>query len=157
MTRDLSRGPALRFPPVVLFVIGFAVGLVADIIRPLPVFGRLRYWVIAGAMLIALGIGFATWACLLFMRMKTAIYPTGHARQLVVSGPYRFTRNPMYVAMSAAHAGLALMFQLLWTLALLPVVMIVCYRLVIRREENYLEAEFGGAYWDYKRRVRRWL
>lgn len=156
-TSDLSRGPALRFPPVTIFIVAFGIGVMADVLFPLPVLGRFRYWLIPGVFLVGLAAVLVAWACVLFLESRTAIYPTARASQLVTAGPYRVSRNPMYVAMSAAYAGLALVGQLLWTLLLLPVVMIACYRLVIQREEAYLAAEFGAAYSDYTRRVRRWV
>ena len=76
---------------------------------------------------------------------------------LVTSGPYRVTRNPMYVGMAFLYAGLALSLGVIWALALLPAVLLMVDRLVIAREERYLEAKFGEEYRDYKRRVRRWL
>ncbi len=76
---------------------------------------------------------------------------------LVTSGPYRFTRNPMYLGMASLYAGIALAFGLLWSLALLLVVLVVIDRGVIAREERYLERRFGDEYRLYKQQVRRWL
>lgn len=157
MTRDLSRGPSLGFPPIMLFFAGFGIGMMADLMRPLPLFGPYRYWPVAGLALVGFAVVVVGWACVLFMKRGTAIYPISRARELVTAGPYRLSRNPMYLAMSAGYAGFALIGQLPWTLFLLPVVMIACYRLVIRREEAYLAAEFGSAYTDYARTVRRWV
>lgn len=154
---DVSRGPALGFPPIMVFFGGFGVGLMADLVRPLPLFGRFQYWLVAGLVLVDFAAGLVVRACMVFMRRGTAIYPISRATELVTFGPYRLSRNPMYVAMSAGYAGFALIGQLLWTLLLLPVVMFACYHLVIRREEAYLDQEFGPAYTDYTRRVRRWV
>ncbi len=76
---------------------------------------------------------------------------------LVTSGPYRFTRNPMYLGMASLYAGIALAFGLLWSLALLLAVLVVIDRGVIAREERYLERRFGDEYRIYKQQVRRWL
>jgi protein-S-isoprenylcysteine O-methyltransferase Ste14 len=76
---------------------------------------------------------------------------------LVTSGPYRFSRNPMYVGLSALYLGLALLFNVAWPLALFPVVVMALFRLVIRREERYLAEAFGETYALYAQRVRRWL
>ena len=156
-TSDLSRGPHLRFPPVMVFFVGFGVGMMADLMLPLPVFGRFRYWLVPGVLLVGFAAVLVGWAGAVFLKRGTAIYPISRANTLVTVGPYRVTRNPMYVAMSAAYAGLALIGQLHWTLLLLPVVMTACYRLVIRPEEAYLAAEFGEAYRSYKESVRRWI
>jgi protein-S-isoprenylcysteine O-methyltransferase Ste14 len=154
---DLAHGPAVPFPPVGLFILGFAAGLALDVLRPfaLDFLMGSRLWF--GGVLVVSGAGLATWACLAFMKMRTAIYPTARASQLVCVGPYCYTRNPMYVAMSLGYAGAAIAFALWWALAALPLVLIACYRLVVKREERYLAAEFGDAYLAYRRRVRRWL
>lgn len=154
---DLSRGPALRFPPVMIFIVGFGIGMMADVMVGLPVFGRFRYWLVPGVLLVGCAAVLVGWACVVFLKRGTAIYPISRASTLVTVGPYRVSRNPMYLAMAAAYAGLALIGQLLWTLFLLPVVMIACYRFVIRREEAYLAAEFRDAYRSYRESVRRWL
>ena len=76
---------------------------------------------------------------------------------LAVGGPYRFTRNPMYLGLVFITAGLALLANALWPLILLPVVIVILRRAVIDREERYLTAKFGEEYLQYKARVRRWL
>jgi len=75
----------------------------------------------------------------------------------VVQGPYRFTRNPMYVGLAALYAGVTLLVNSLWPLLLLPVVLVVIRWRVIAREEAYLERKFGDVYRTYTTRVRRWL
>ncbi len=93
----------------------------------------------------------------LFLKRGTSLIPGKRAEALVTSGPYRFTRNPMYVGMAFLYVGLALWLDVLWALAFLPVVLLVVDRRVIAPEERYLEARFGDEYRAYKQRVRRWL
>src|SRR5207244_12588786 len=76
---------------------------------------------------------------------------------IVVHGPFRFTRNPMYVSLVALYLSLTLFVNSVWPLVLLPVVIALVQRQAIAREEAYLEAKFGGEYRAYKPRVRRWL
>jgi protein-S-isoprenylcysteine O-methyltransferase Ste14 len=76
---------------------------------------------------------------------------------IVATGPYRFSRNPMYVAMSAVYVGLSLLMGVVWPLVLLPIVLLSLSALVIRREERYLGDAFGEEYGAYRARVRRWL
>jgi protein-S-isoprenylcysteine O-methyltransferase Ste14 len=92
-----------------------------------------------------------------FRKYQTGIAPWDPATALVTEGPYRRTRNPMYLGMAALYGGIALGFGLLWALALLPVVILLIDRVVIRREEAYLETKYGDAYRDYRNRVRRWI
>ena len=76
---------------------------------------------------------------------------------IVVHGPYRFTRNPMYVSLVGLYAGVTLFVNSAWPLILLPAVVLLVQRQVIAREEAYLEAKFGEEYRAYKARVRRWI
>ena len=92
-----------------------------------------------------------------FWRARTAIIPHRPASRLVRHGPYRFTRNPMYVALTALYVGLALLFNVAWPLVVLPVVLWLLWHVVIRHEERYLLFAFGGDYAAFTREVRRWL
>jgi protein-S-isoprenylcysteine O-methyltransferase Ste14 len=91
--------------------------------------------------------------------MKRARTPIHNARtptNLVERGPFRFTRNPMYVFGSTWYAGLALLLVQPWSLALLPAVVAITHYGVVLKEEEYLERRFGDAYRQYKARVRRY-
>jgi protein-S-isoprenylcysteine O-methyltransferase Ste14 len=88
---------------------------------------------------------------------RTSPNPHRPTTALVFSGPYRFTRNPMYVGLTLMYTGLAIFFQLTWGLALLPLVVWLITIWVIVPEETYLEQKFGAQYLNYKSRVRRWL
>jgi len=110
-----------------------------------------------GWALIGAGVLLALSAVSRFFRARTHLIPNRPATALVVAGPYRFTRNPMYVSLTAVYLGGCVLMQSVWALALLPVVLVVIYRKVIAPEEAYLERRFGGEYVQYKMRVRRWL
>jgi len=158
MTAD-RRGPNVRVPPPTIFVVGVALGLVLERIAPL-VLGDSIPAVVAvplGWAAIVFGLALLTWALLTFMHAKTAIFPHSPARTIVVRGPYRYTRNPMYVSLAAIMVGIAVLTRNLWILALFPVMLVTLYLLVIRREEAYLTRAFGESYTSYTRRVRRWL
>jgi protein-S-isoprenylcysteine O-methyltransferase Ste14 len=152
-------GPGIRFPPPLLFVGGFGLGWLLD--------RRLEFLVTGGGAgpvqtalgLAALGGGLLlmAWGIVTFLRARTAVVPVRPARALVRSGPYRFSRNPMYTGLTAAYLGGVLVTNLAWPLLLLPFVLLLLTTLVIRHEEAYLLREFGDAYSDYCRAVRRWL
>ena len=161
-SRDRVRlpHPGVRFPPPFLFVAGFLGGLALErwVWRIPLAFGDSRtLLVLAGWLGVILGLLLVAWSMLVFLQFRTAIIPIRPASLLVASGPYRFSRNPMYVGLSALYVGLALLFNLAWPLVLLPVVLILLDRLVIRREERYLADAFGDEYAIYRQRVRRWL
>lgn len=76
---------------------------------------------------------------------------------IVTEGPYRFTRNPIYLSLAVLYAGLEVMANALWSLLLLLAVMLIIHYAVILPEERYLEQKFGEEYRSYKAKVRRWL
>lgn len=112
---------------------------------------------LAGGLPAVAGLALALPALIGFRRAGTQAEPWKPASALVVAGPYRFTRNPMYLGLVLLYLGIALAAGGPLTLLMLaPLVAVVRYG-VIGREERYLEARFGAAYRDYKGRVRRWL
>jgi protein-S-isoprenylcysteine O-methyltransferase Ste14 len=151
--------PGVRFPPPFLFAGGLVAGLLLHRAVPLALIpgGPTPLSVGLGWLLVAFGLLLGAWAMFTFLGARTAILPHRPATGLVQTGPYRFSRNPMYVALGLVYAGLALWLNRLWPVLLLPVVYVLLYRLVVRREERYLEGAFGEAYAGYRRHVRRWL
>ena len=93
----------------------------------------------------------------LFARARTTLMPGGSASRLVTGGPFRISRNPMYLSLVLAYAGVALMLDLPWALALLPVPALLAQRVQIPFEEARMARLFGREYLDYRSRVRRWL
>lgn len=153
------RHPGVRFPPPALYVAGFLLGWLLQRRRPLPLApASLRdEREIAGMVLLALGIGTLAWGLATLLRARTSVMPHRPASRLVSGGPYRFTRNPMYLGMTLVYLGLALVLDWLWPVVLLPVVLASLTVLVIRREERYLAHAFGEEYERYRGHVRRWL
>lgn len=151
--------PGVPVPPPLLFVLGFLVGLLADGVVPVAVLGagRRSLAVPLGWGSVAAGLGLMFWGIATFAAARTAVMPHLPARRLVTSGPYRFTRNPMYVGIVLAYAGLAILIDTAWPLLLLPAVLLLLVLVVVRREERYLDRTFGDAYRAYRHRVRRWL
>jgi protein-S-isoprenylcysteine O-methyltransferase Ste14 len=146
----------MKVPPPLFYVAGFLVGVGLELAFPIdrPPAPVTVIGVTAG---VALWLALDGAAMLHFRRAGTSMMPASPTTALVISGPYRLTRNPMYLGMACLYIALALAFGVIWALAVLPIVLIAVDRLVIAREEPYLEAEFGDRYRDYKRRVRRWL
>ena len=110
-----------------------------------------------GIVLIALALGLILWAAFLFRRAGTNIRPFLPSTALVVSGPYKFTRNPMYLGMSGVLLGAAVFMGSLSPFVVIPAFMALIAERFIIPEEEKLEAAFGRDYLDYKARVRRWL
>jgi protein-S-isoprenylcysteine O-methyltransferase Ste14 len=158
MTEDQQtevRHPDIIAPPPLLYAGPWLGGLLLDRLWPLP---RLPLALrLVGLPLIAAGIGLGGWFIWTMRRAGTPIDPYEAPTAIVTEGPFRRTRNPAYVGLTLTHSGLSLLSGILWPLLLLPGVLLAVDRGVIQREERYLEKQFGSAYTDYRRRVRRWL
>jgi len=154
---DSRRGTGISVPPPLIFVGGFLIGLAVEWAVPVsapPV--PLR--VAVGLLGLAGFLYFDGFATRVFGRAGTSVLPFGDRTTSVVSdGPYRFSRNPMYVGMTLLYVGVAVATGVMWALATLPIVLVVIRRYVIAREEAYLTAKFGDSYREYQSRVRRWI
>lgn len=151
-------GAAVRPPRLHLAAI--AVGFVLDWIVPtvLAPSDLSPSWRAAiGGGLVALGAALFTWSIGRFRAADTPVPTIQPTRALVADGPYRFSRNPIYLSMAVIHAGIALAADNAWVLLLLAPTLIVIRYGVIAREERYLERKFGADYLAYKRQVRRWV
>lgn len=117
--------------------------------------GQLPRVIVAMIMLVNLIIGLA--AARGMLTAKTSLNPNRPTTALVSSGPFRFTRNPLYLGLTVFYAGLMIVFELTWGLLFLPIVVWLVTVWVIVPEEKYLEEKFGTEYLNYKSRVRRWI
>ncbi len=110
-----------------------------------------------GVLFVGSGLWTVIWAARLFGRAGTPIKPFEPSTRLVTNGPYRFTRNPMYLGMVAILAGVGLLLGSLGPFLLIPAFVYVIQRHFITREEVVLEKTFGEEYLNFKRTVRRWI
>jgi protein-S-isoprenylcysteine O-methyltransferase Ste14 len=142
-------------PPVYLLLTVLAM---AGLHRLLPVTTVLRPPLsYVGAALLGLGLAVAAGAALRFAHYGTSVHPFHQPTALVTDGPYRFTRNPMYLGMVVALLGIALWLGSLTPFVVIPVFASLIQREFIRDEERRLSEAFGRAYHEYRNRVRRWL
>jgi protein-S-isoprenylcysteine O-methyltransferase Ste14 len=111
----------------------------------------------AGIVLMTLAIALVVWAALLFRRAGTGIVPFSPATVLVTSGPYRYTRNPMYLGLAGTLLGVAVLMGSMTPFVVIPAFMALIADRFIAGEEAMLERSFGRQYLEYKSRVRRWL
>ncbi|MEP6990822.1 MAG: isoprenylcysteine carboxylmethyltransferase family protein [bacterium] len=147
------------FPPPFYYFGGLVGGWLLDryvVALRLPGVHATAVTFLAG-LLVGIGVGLALWGITTFKRARTAIIPHRGASHLVIVGPYRFTRNPMYTGMTIAYLGATGLIGSAWPLLLLPIVIATILVRVIRREERYLADAFGAEYAAYCREVRRWL
>lgn len=110
-----------------------------------------------GLIFVAAGFGLALRTVQMFRRAGTHVAPGQPATALVTAGPYRFTRNPIYIGFVLVFFGLSIVLTSVWILLLLAPVLLILQRGVVLREEAYLEEKFGDAYRAYAAKVPRWL
>ena len=147
---------SVHIPPPLIHGVGVAGGFGLSLWQPLP--KPPGFW------LPALGVALMGFALLLvvtafreFRRHHNPVRPNQPIETIMTGGPFRLSRNPLYLSLALVHAGLALLTRNIWlVVTLLPVLLIIRYY-VIAREEAYLGRRFGERYLNYRRRVRRWL
>ena len=137
-------------------IAGVLVGIGIQLLQPLTLVTRpLGWW--SGSVFIAAALALGGWAVWTFRRAGTTPHPHGEVTAFVVAGPFRFSRNPMYVTNVLFQIGVALLLNNGWILLLAPVTWLVLDRVVIAGEERYLADKYGPEFDAYRRRVRRWL
>ena len=154
--QDNQDNPGVIAPPPLIFAAMLAVGLLLQRFFPKKFLPR-RAGIIPGAMCIGLAIVLIRSGFQEMRAANTNVNPTMPATTIVTDGPFRYTRNPLYLGLTLMYAGISFLANALWAILLLPVVLLVMTYGVIMREERYLERKFGEQYLSYKARVRRWF
>jgi protein-S-isoprenylcysteine O-methyltransferase Ste14 len=156
MSQSMDTSNAIVRPPIA-WALAFLAGFGFDRFYPLPFVPASVSRIFVGGAVFAFGFALALWAIVTIRKAGTRIETYKPTTAIVADGPYRFTRNPIYLGMILGQIGLAIGFDSVWILvALVPFYLILRYG-VIAREEAYLERKFGEAYRVYKSRIRRWL
>jgi protein-S-isoprenylcysteine O-methyltransferase Ste14 len=153
--QDRPNISPLMHPPIVallFIVIAYFLGRFAPLPFSAPVILRN-----VGLLMTFVGFLLGIGAFVEFRKVRTTLDPHGSAKQLVTSGIYRFTRNPIYLGFLLMVIGLPLNSGLYWGVAMAPFYVFMMNRLFIQHEEAYLQRKFGKAYAGYSSRVRRWL
>jgi protein-S-isoprenylcysteine O-methyltransferase Ste14 len=148
----------MRIPVPWVFVLTYLVGVALEFARPsrIPTYALLGVGVVGGVLFLT-GCVIAAWSLLIFRKAHTTTVPGKASSTLVTWGPYRFSRNPMYVALAVAYLGEAGILRQLWPLACLPLTLAYINWIVVPVEEARLRDVFGATYEQYKASVRRWI
>jgi protein-S-isoprenylcysteine O-methyltransferase Ste14 len=158
---DATRAvhPLLHVPVPWVFVLGYLAGIAPQRLIGAPQPGaalRTALW-LAGVGLVVLGTVMAAWSLSLFQRARTTTVPLDAPSTVVIRGPYRFSRNPMYVSLTLIYLGECAIFAQLWPFLMLLPTLLFVNGVVVPFEEAQLRAAFGDRYRDYCATVRRWL
>jgi protein-S-isoprenylcysteine O-methyltransferase Ste14 len=153
---DERDNPGVNVPPPLIYVAPLLLGLVLDSRRHLPFLphGMARG---LGVSLLGGGTVLNAWFLRTIRKADVPLRTDKPVPRLTTQGPFRYSRNPSYLALAMIYAGIASLRNSLWAMLLLPLVVMVMQREVIGREERYLERAFEEEYLAYKSQVRRWV
>ncbi|UVE17137.1 phosphatidylethanolamine N-methyltransferase family protein [Pseudomonas sp. LS44] len=151
-----TRQDRIILAPPLIYLIAIALAwLLAELLPlPLPANAWTRY---VGWGAIDAGILLAAWSALAMAQHKTTINPYKKPKRLLESGPFGYSRNPIYLGFNLIYCGIGLLLDSGWPWIVLPVLLVVMTRGVILPEEQILDRLFGESYRRYRARVRRWL
>lgn len=156
MMRDPAIRPATLLPPPLVYALALYASWRINGVIPLSL--PAEAWIrAAGWGLVGLGLAGFAWALAAIWGHRTTVNPYKAASSLVTSGPFRYSRNPIYASDWLVYAGVTLLMATFWPFLLAPLVYAVMRHMVIAHEETHLQARFGDAYRDYCARVRRWV
>jgi len=165
--------PGVWIPPPLFYAMAIVLGLLFDGVHSLPIVATVvgsgisrvsssridlgRIVLVVAWLLVAAWLYLTSTAFRLFRRRHTSVLPIRPSTTLVVAGPYRFTRNPMYLGLALLTIALSLFLNTWWPIILLVPTLVAVQRFVIAREERYLRRRFGAEYDAYASHVRRWF
>jgi protein-S-isoprenylcysteine O-methyltransferase Ste14 len=153
---DPTDSAGVRVPPLFIYLAFLAAGIGLDRLWRLHFLpAGHRRW--PGQVVAGLGCALIVWTLVLFLTEHVSPEPTRPARTLIFHGPFGFTRNPIYLGGMIAFLGGALVSGSIWLLVAMVPLALVVQRVIIPREEQYLERRFGAEYRAYAARVRRWI
>jgi len=158
--RSESDRANVRFPPPLVCVLIILAGSGLEFVVPLvsvPSASSGLRWGVGGFMLATAVASLGVWPALLFRRSGQDLRPCTATPEILIKGPYAFTRNPMYLMWVVVCVGFAIILVSPWVLLLSPLCAVILYFTAIRHEEAYLEQKFGDSYRSYKQQVRRWM
>ncbi len=145
----------IALPPLV-YISGLIIGLLLHFITPISIIPKIIEMPL-GIILMIIAICLMVFSMKSFGAAKTEVDPRKPTTAIVDFGPYRFSRNPIYLAMTLFYLGITIWVNSLTMLIMLLPVLIMIRFGVIEREEKYLERKFGKRYLKYKSKVRRWV
>lgn len=144
-------------PPPVLYLVSLALAFGANAITPKSISLSPLTLHVASAVFLLLSGALARWAFVTMKKQGTSANPRKQSEVLTTEGPFKLSRNPIYVAMTGLYFGIALLGNSLWPFLFLVPLLATMHWGVVLREERYLAQRFGKAYLGYKSRTRRWL
>lgn len=148
--------PQVKFPPPALYGFAILLGWLFNFLVPVGL--PFRSWMVGvGCVGVAIGLSLIVWSATEFRRHNTTILPHKASSRIIQSGPFRFSRNPIYLAFAIIQISFALLLNSIWVLLLVPVCIAITNVFVIAKEEAFLTQAFGEEYIVFMQKVRRWV
>jgi protein-S-isoprenylcysteine O-methyltransferase Ste14 len=158
MKNDIKDRASVRIPPPLIFFMCLGMGILLEYLFPFRfITGAWLFRIITGCFLFLVSGLTALSAFIALIKNKTPFNPVKSTKTIVRDGSYRFSRNPMYLALLLLSGSAAILGGSVWLLLALLILFILLERFAIIPEEKYLTDKFGEVYLDYKASVRRWL
>jgi protein-S-isoprenylcysteine O-methyltransferase Ste14 len=154
--RNTTDDPGVIAPPPLIYAGALVVGLLANRRYHIPFLPRGLTRKLGWPMVVC-GLAVGLLGSREMRRAETNLDPRKPATTIVTGGPFRYTRNPLYLSMTLLYGGISALANALPPILLLPVVLRLMRRGVIEREESYLERKFGDVYLEYKVKAPRWI
>ena len=150
------HGPGVRLHPPIIYAISILIGIglhsAYPLVIPLEIHGRLYAGTLFFLALVIAGLSLRE-----FRQAGTDVRPDKPDSALITTGPYRYTRNPLYIVLTLAQITVSVWYNNAWVLLMVIPSIVVITQYAIKREERYLEKLFGQDYIEYRQHVRRWL
>jgi len=145
----------IGFPPLI-YAAPLLISLITQVFFPWNFLnGGLQH--LYGWPLLITGLLIGVWSKKTMEQAGTHVNPYYPTKSIVTKGPFRFTRNPLYIALTVIYVAISILFNAMWPMVMLPFILTVIHHGVIKQEEAYLERKFGADYVEYKSKVRRWI
>ena len=149
----------MRVPVPWVFILGYLIGIPFQLLFQLklrnPAVIKISF--VSGVALFIIAVVIASWCLIIFHKARTTTTPGLKSSRLIMTGPYRFSRNPMYISLIVAYFGEAAMLNQIIPLFILLFIFYYVNNIIIPVEEDLLTKEFNGEYSDYQKRIHRWL
>jgi protein-S-isoprenylcysteine O-methyltransferase Ste14 len=158
INKNIKDRAAVPIPPPLFFVLCLGIAFILEYLFPVDLQGIpfiLR--MIIGAILLIISCAIAISAFIVLIRNKTPFDPAKPTIRIIKEGPFRFSRNPLYLSLIILYSGIAFLVFSIWLFISIPVLYLLLYFFAVKPEECYLSVKFGEEYEAYKNRVRRWI
>jgi len=157
MTQPSNDTPQIIAPPPILYLGALLICFLLNYLYPAELRNNRQILFVCGGMIFLLSATFARWAFKTMHKERTSPNPYKVSEHLTTSGPFKYSRNPIYLAMTGLYLAIALVMNSIWPFVLLLPLFLIMHWGVVLREETYLTSRFGETYLVYKKDVPRWL